>query len=152
MRQVLLIAIMLGIVSCGSLARPDLGSKKVAGTRYIAEQPTLLGKPVGEPRWVPLPSKKEKLVNQLQAPAEWTLKIALPLGLLSFAVMLMIGSPGVMKIAGTAAAVFGVMSVGATAWLMATTWLLLLIPLVVVALVLGYLATRGKSLRSVFRV
>lgn len=147
MIKTIILVATLCLVGCSTIPRPDLGKKRVAGKTYVYEQSTLLGKPVGKPRYVEQESNGDKLRAQLQKPAVWTLSGALPLGLLLGAVMMVgVGTPKMMKWVGSASAVLLLTSIGAAAWLMATTWLLALIPLVGVALVLAYRKTLNKKL------
>lgn len=143
----LLIVCTLCLVSCSTIPRPDLGIKKVGGKTYVHEQSTLCGKPVGKPRFVEVESKVDKLRKQLQKPALWTLAVSLPLGLVLAAVMMVgVGTPAIMKKVGSAAAICLTTSVLVGAWLAATYYLAVLIPLVIVGLVLAYRKTKHKKL------
>lgn len=135
------------ICSCSTIPLPDMGKKKVNGKTYVAEQSTLLGKPVGEPYWKEAPSKADKLTATLQKPAIWLLSLSLPIGLVSLAIMVVgVSNPMIMKRVGTVGAICLVTAVLCGAWLLATTWLLLIIPVVVVLTIVAYKKTKGRRL------
>lgn len=147
MKYVIHILFISVLAGCSSIPLPENGTVKKAGKTYMQHQPTLCGVPIGKPRYEEVPSKWDTLRKQLQKPAKWLLGVMLPFGIICGAVMVVgVSNPVVMKWAGFGAGIGLCSSVGAGAWLAATTSLLLLIPVVIVLLVIGYFKTKGKRL------
>lgn len=151
MRYFIVISLII-LAGCSSIPRPDLGTKKVAGDTFVAKETTLLGKPMGRVTWEKKPTKLDTVTTTMQTPAKWTLKIVVPLGFLSGAMMVgfmtfLTPNPRLMKLSGTIAGLCLVVAVLASAWIIASTWLLITIPIVIVAIVILYSKTKGKSLK-----
>lgn len=146
-KHILFIAVFC-LLSCSSIPRPDLGKKKNAGKTYVAQQRTVLGKPIGGPYWTIQPTKADALIKMVQAPAKYLLWLVMPIAIIATASMaFMTSNPVLMKRIGIIAGTCGVASVICIAVLMATMWLLALIPIVIVSLILIYRTTKHKKLK-----
>ncbi len=147
---ILWVAAVLILSGCSTIARPDLGIKRSGGQTYRAEQPTIFGKPVASPRWVPTVTATDKLKNQLSAPAEFLLWITIPSAILSAAgfvyMLFFTGNPRTMKRLGIIAAISGTAAVFCAAWMLTVIWILFIVPALIIVLVIGYKITHGKKL------
>ena len=132
--------------NCSTVPVPDMGKRKVAGKTYVAVQKRCCGMNVGKPIWKEQPSQWDKTRAMLQAPAQWTLAIALPLALIAFAASAFISVPQISKWSSIIGCIAGMVAIGCAAWLLATMYLLLLIPLVILAAVFIYFKTHEKGL------
>lgn len=147
-KRLIYILILPLLVACSSIALPDLGIKKVGKKTYEARQPTCLGKPVGKAFWVEIPSSSQELRKKIQAPAVWLLWLVLPLGIISLGAMMFVAaSPGLMKLLGALSGTCLVSATLVVAWLLATQWPLLSLPIVIVVVWLAYRKTKGKKLK-----
>lgn len=148
MKYIIHIVIACLICSCSSIPLPDLGEKKMGGKTYIAKQRTFFTKPVGEPVWEETETRADETRDILQKPAIWLLWGVLPGAILCGAAMVFMSSnPAVMKWLGTAAGTCAVAAVLCASWILATMWLLLLIPIVAIILIILYKKTKHKKLR-----
>ena len=146
MKALIYVSLLIILLGCSSIPLPDLGTKKVGGKTYVAERSTLLGKPIGGPKWIPIVTKGEKLTEKMSRPAEIVLWIAVPSAILSVAAMLFLtGSPLLMKRFGTIAALSMVAAVLASAWLALSMWPLVSIPLIIAIIVVLYAKSKGRS-------
>jgi len=147
MKYVIHLLFVIVLAGCSSIPLPDEGTVKKAGKTYMKHQPTVCGMPIGKPRYEEVPSKLDRLRNKIQKPAIWLLGIMLPLGIISGAVMVVgVSNPVVMKYAGIVCFIALLSAIGAAAWLLATTYLLVLVPIVAITLLVAYRTTKGKRL------
>jgi len=138
----------LCLTGCTTIDRPDLPPKKTKQGTYEAKQSRALGFiPIGKPYYERVPTKADETRTALRLPAVWTLGIALPIALVAFACALVLQSPPLTKKCAYVAAIALVAAFGAAAWLLATMYLLIFIPLAILVVVYGYTKMRGKGLR-----
>lgn len=141
------IFLCLFIAGCTSVPLPELGTKKQAGKTYEAQQTRFCGIDVGKPYWKEVPSRSAVIRATLAVPAKWTLYICVPVGLLAGAAMLWLSStPPVMQKLGALCGICLTASVGAGAWLYASAYPLVFIPIIGAAIFVGYRKTKHKKL------
>ena len=127
--------------------RPDIPIKKTTTGTYVAKQKRWMGLQCGPVYYERVPTKADETRTALRLPAVWTLGIALPIALVAFACALVLQSPPLTKKCAYVAAIALVAAFGAAAWLLATMYLLIFIPLAILVVVYGYTKMRGKGLR-----
>jgi len=115
------------LIGCSTVPRPDLPTKKENGKRYEQYQSTCLGKPLGKPKWREVPSAMASTQATLKLPAKWTLYMALPaafaLGALCLVAAVYLQNEKLSKLAAVLSGASFLAALGATAWLIATTWM-----------------------------
>lgn len=149
MRTFLFIMCVL-LAGCGSTL---VGYKKLNRKQHEERQRTLLGKPIGKTYLVPMKSKSEKVTETMQKPAQWLLWIACPTMIMSLAMLVtmlfLAANPRPMKLIGTIAGFSGATSIICGAWIIASMWMLVAIPVLLLLIVIGYRMTREKKLKLV---
>jgi hypothetical protein len=139
--------VTLCLTSCATVPRTDMPVKKDARGKMEPVQDRLLGIPIGAPYYRPIATVADKAQASIQRPAIWLLGISLPMGIVAFACALVLQCPSITKKCASVAAMALVVAVGATAWLLASMYMWVLIPAVVLAVVYGYTKMKGKGFR-----
>lgn len=140
MRYLLLTVCLVG---CTTVDRPDLPAPK----GYEMKQDRLFGVVPMQPKAVPKQTQAQKTQGILRKPAVVTLSVALPIALLAFAASIVMQNPSLTKKLASVALIAFLTAFGAAVWILVTMWL---IPLAVVAVLIGYLIYRkfhGKGFK-----
>ena len=120
------IALLGAIYGCHSVKTGR--SRDIGGKPHVEVRRQAPGLPfLYYTAWNPVPSKADETRNTLRAPARWLLWVAMPIAIISFALTLVSQAPPVQKLGGTISVVAGLCCAGATAWLLATTYMWLLV-------------------------
>jgi len=128
----LLLGALVALFGC--LSVPTGKVRKVGKDTYTEVRKEVPGLPfLGYSRWEKKQSPMEETKKILQAPAKWTLYVAVPVSLIAFALTLVSQAPPIQKKAGSVAILGGLVCAGATAYLLATTYMWLLIVALVAA-------------------
>lgn len=139
----LIILIAIFLASCAST--PTGQTRKVQGEKY-REVEKRLGPLKLYTTWEKKPSQWELMQLTLKRPAKWLLTMCLPLALVLTAATLA-NTGGMQKLTGPGAVLCGLSAIGAAAWIMAVTWVLVLIPIVVIPTALWMWKWRDRGFK-----
>ncbi len=123
------------LTSCSSVPLPKLGTVKHAGKKYEYRQTKLLGVPVSKPTLHPIKTKGDDNRDDIRIPAKWLLWLSLPgsvlVAIVGAVAVVYLKQPKLARLVAVASIGLFIGALVASAWLIASTYLWLFVPILV---------------------